>query len=122
MHKGSSISNGRAFMSDYDYSYGETKKVLSYSFGNNLDTPDAVSKKIIYGTRTSVDGQPITPGGAVDDAGLTLGKWYDDSFKNMVFYKLMLYPKTIDILSINMLKNLFERDEIIDLNNPIFKK
>lgn len=39
-----------------------------------------------------------------------------------VFYKLMLYPKTIDILSINMLKNLFERDEIIDLNNPIFKK
>lgn len=122
MHKGSSISNGRAFMSDYDYSYGETKKVLSYSFGNNLDTPDAVSKKIIYGTRTSVDGQPITPGGAVDDAGLTLGKWYDDSFKNMVFYKLMLYPKTIDILSINMLKNLFKRDEIIDLNNPIFKK
>lgn len=121
MHKGSSISSGRAFMSDYDYSYGETKKVLSYSFGNNLDTPDAVSKKIIYGTRTSVDGQPITPGGAVDDAGLTLGKWYDDSFKNMVFYKLMLYPKTIDILSINMLKNLFERDEIIDLNNPIFK-
>jgi hypothetical protein len=34
----------------------------------------------------------------------------------------MLYTKTIDQLSINMLKNLFERDELIDVTNPIFKK
>ena len=33
-----------------------------------------------------------------------------------------VYTKTIDQLSINMLKNLFERDELIDITNPIFKK
>lgn len=38
----------------------------------------------------------------------------------MVFYKLILYPKTIPLLQINFLKNLMERDEIIDLNNKIF--
>lgn len=120
MHKGSSITNGRAFMSDYNYSYGETKKVLAYSFGSSIATPNATSKKIIYGTKTSVDGQPITPGSNIDDAGLFIGKWYDDSFKKMVFYKLILYPKTIPLLQINFLKNLMERDEIIDLTNKIF--
>lgn len=33
----------------------------------------------------------------------------------------MLYSKTIDQLSINMLKNLFERDELIDVKHKIFK-
>ena len=56
-----------------------------------------------------------------DNKGLVIGRSNAVYWKG-VFYKLMLYPKTIDILSINMLKNLFERDEIIDLNNPIFKK
>lgn len=40
----------------------------------------------------------------------------------MVFYKLILYPKTISLLEINFLKNLMEKDEIIDLTNPIFIK
>ena len=118
MHKGTSTNAGRAFTSDYDY--GETNEVLAYSFGSNIATPNATSKKIIYGTKTSVDGQPITPGSNIDDAGLFIGKWYDDFFKKMVFYKLILYPKTIPLLQINFLKNLMERDEIIDLNNPIF--
>lgn len=43
-------------------------------------------------------------------------------FANMVFYKLILYPKTIPLLQINFLKNLMEKDEIIDLTNPIFIK
>ena len=118
MHKGTSTNAGRAFTSDYDY--GETNEVLAYSFGSNIATPNATSKKIIYGTKTSVDGQPITPGSNIDDAGLFIGKWYDDFFKKMVFYKLILYPKTIPLLQINFLKNLMERDEIIDLNNKIF--
>ena len=118
MHKGTSTNAGRAFTSDYDY--GETNEVLAYSFGSSIATPNATSKKIIYGTKTSVDGQPITPGSNIDDAGLFIGKWYDDFFKKMVFYKLILYPKTIPLLQINFLKNLMERDEIIDLNNPIF--
>lgn len=118
MHKGTSTNAGRAFTSDYDY--GETNEVLAYSFGSSIATPNATSKKIIYGTKTSVDGQPITPGSNIDDAGLFIGKWYDDFFKKMVFYKLILYPKTISLLQINFLKNLMERDEIIDLTNPIF--
>lgn len=120
MHKGTSTYAGRAFTSDYDYR--DTNEVLAYSFGNNIATPNATSKKIIYGTKTSVDGQPITPGSNIDDAGLFIGKWYDDFFKKMVFYKLIFYPKTIPLLQINFLKNLMERDEIIDLNNPIFIK
>jgi hypothetical protein len=120
MHKGTSTNAGRAFTSDYDY--GETNEVLAYSFGSNIATPNATSKKIIYGTKTSVDGQPITPGSNIDDAGLFIGKWYDDFFKKMVFYKLILYPKTIPLLQINFLKNLMEKDEIIDLTNPIFIK
>lgn len=118
MHKGTSTNAGRAFTSDYDY--GETNEVLAYSFGSNIATPNATSKKIIYGTKTSVDGQPITPGSNIDDAGLFIGKWYDDFFKKMVFYKLMLYSKTLPLLQINYLKNLMEKDEIINLNNPIF--
>lgn len=43
-------------------------------------------------------------------------------YAKAVFYKAMLYSKTIDMLSVNMLKNLFERDELIDVTNPIFKK
>ena len=118
MHKGTSTNAGRAFTSDYDY--GETNEVLAYSFGSSIATPNATSKKIIYGTKTSVDGQPITPGSNIDDAGLFIGKWYDDFFKKMVFYKLMLYSKTLPLLQINYLKNLMEKDEIIDLNNKIF--
>lgn len=118
MHKGTSTNHGRAFTSDYDY--GETNEVLAYSFGSSIATPNATSKKIIYGTKASVDGQPITPGTNVDDVGLFIGKWYDEFFKKMVFYKLILYPKTIPLLQINFLKNLMEKDEIIDLNNKIF--
>ena len=118
MHKGTSTNAGRAFTSDYDY--GETNEVLAYSFGSHIATPNATSKKIIYGTKTSVDGQPITPGSNIDDAGLFIGKWYDDFFKKMVFYKLILYPKTIPLLQINFLKNMMEKNEIIDLNNKIF--
>lgn len=118
MHKGTSTNHGRAFTSDYDY--GETNEVLAYSFGSSIATPNATSKKIIYGTKASVDGQPITPGTNVDDVGLFIGKWYDEFFKKMVFYKLILYPKTIPLLQINFLKNLMQRDEIIDLTNPIF--
>lgn len=75
---------------------------------------------IIYGKKDSVNGQIITSGNNTDTEGLTIGKWR--SYKQMVFYKLILYPKTIPLLQINFLKNLMEKDEIIDLNNPIFIK
>ena len=53
---------------------------------------------------------------------LLLTSKYRDLYRKAVFYKAMFYTKTIDQLSINMLKNLFERDELIDVTNPIFKK
>lgn len=43
-----------------------------------------------------------------------------NNYWNGVFYKLMLYSKTLPLLQINYLKNLMEKDEIIDLNNKIF--
>lgn len=36
------------------------------------------------------------------------------------YIRLMLYSKTLPLLQINYLKNLMEKDEIIDLNNKIF--
>lgn len=110
-------SGGWAFIADY---YNSNSKITGYSFGNAVSY--TTNEKIIYGTKTSVNGNTIVPGPNVDELGITLGKWSSASYKKMVFYKLMLYPKTITNLEIMFLKNMFERDEIIDLNNPIFIK
>lgn len=72
----------------------------------------------VYGTKNLVNGAIIAPGNNADVEGLAVGKWR--AYRQMVFYKLILYPKTISLLQINFLKNLMERDEIIDLTNPIF--
>lgn len=50
-----------------------------------------------------------------DNLGLVLGKYWKG-----IIYKTILYSKTISLLEINFLKNLMEKDEIIDLNNKIF--
>ena len=110
-------AGGWAFIADY---YNSNSKTTGYSFGNAVSY--TTNEKTIYGTKTSVNGNTIVPGPNVDELGITLGKWSSASYKKMVFYKLMLYPKTIPLLQINFLKNLMERDEIIDLNNPIFIK
>ena len=111
---------GRAFIADYYINAGVEKDgTYGYSYGNGVKSPTLLTDKIVYGTKTSVNGVSVTPGSAVDDASLTLGKW-DVNYKQMVFYKLILYPKTMALLQINFLKNLMEKDEIIDLNNPIF--
>lgn len=47
--------------------------------------------------------------------GLVLGKYWKG-----IIYKTILYSKTISLLEINFLKNLMEKDEIIDINHPIF--
>lgn len=118
--KGNYKGGGGAFICDYTNPTEELTHV-GWNFGarssviGSLKTDD-----IIWGTKTSVNGTTINPGINTDDVGLTVGKW--NLYKNMVFYKMMLYTKTIDQLSINMLKNLFERDELIDVTNPIFKK
>lgn len=120
LYKGSFYSNGgRAFIVDIN-DKNPNSEMSGYSYGNRASTSTLKTNKIIYGTKTSVNGVSVTPGSNTDNASLTLGKW-DVNYKQMVFYKLILYPKTIPLLQINFLKNLMERDEIIDLNNPIFK-
>lgn len=70
-----------------------------------------------------VEGSGVNEDGSYqfDDSGITVAK-FSNGYTSMVFYKLILYPKTISLLEINFLKNLMEKDEIIDLNNPIFIK
>lgn len=92
--------------------------VISFQYQNSVPLEKS---KISWVTPTSYNGNAITKGSGVDSVGLTIGR-YKDLYRKSVLYKLMLYTKTIDQLSINMLKNLFERDELIDVTNPIFKK
>lgn len=66
-------------------------------------------------TPESYNGNPIIKGENRDNLGLTLGKYWKG-----IIYKIILYSKTISLLEINFLKNLIEKDEIIDINHPIF--
>lgn len=96
----------------------------SCSFGSTFVGGLTFPELISYQTKTSYNGTSIYPGTDIDGTKLVIASRGDDvqGYMKLVFYKAMLYTKTIDQLSINMLKNLFERDELIDVNNPIFKK
>lgn len=109
-----------AFMLEYEIVNDVYYRSSSYGGYINIERTNR-PEKIVYQTPTSYNGTTITKGGGTDTIGLTLGAVTNNYWKG-VFYKLMLYTKTIDQLSINMLKNLFERDELIDVTNPIFKK
>lgn len=98
--------------------YGAQNYIISFSHQQIVPLEES---KISWITPTSYNGNALTKGSGVDSAGLTIGR-YRDLYRKAVFYKAMFYTKTIDQLSINMLKNLFERDELIDVTNPIFKK
>lgn len=91
-----------------------------YSFGTSTNV-ESIPDLITYCTPTNYNGKVLTRGNIQDTNGIQIGK-FDVKYWKGVFYKLMFYTKTIDQLSINMLKNLFERDELIDVTNPIFKK
>lgn len=80
----------------------------------------------IYNGNRDLDDNPVPAyqgrnNGQIYIDGITVAK-FSNGYTSMVFYKLILYPKTISLLEINFLKNLMEKDEIIDLNNPIFIK
>lgn len=117
MYKGNiTVNQGGAFICNY-CEPSDTNLFTDFSFGGLLRSNN-IDKPIIYGTKTSVNGDSITPGKNIDTVGINVGKWVN--YLPMVLYKLILYPKTIPLLQINFLKNLMERDEIIDLTNPIF--
>lgn len=111
-----STNGGGAFI--YDFENLPTNRTNSYwSFGDVRN--EIPFNKIGYMTKVSANGIDLNIGTNLDEDGLTVGKWI--SFRKMVLYKLMLWPKTIDIFSINMIRNMFEKDEIIDLSNKLFK-
>lgn len=89
------------------------------SFGNAIALYDMTKFGTIYGTKDTVNGISIKPGEKTDVPGITIGQF--DYSQQILFYKLMLYPVTIDMLSINMLKNMFEFDGEINMRSPIFK-
>ena len=92
--------------------------IQGYSFGAGLYANSLNTNDIVYGTKNSVNGQTITSGNNADTEGLTIGKWR--AYKQMVFYKLMLYPRTTDMLTINMIKNMMAEDGIIDIQGKLF--
>lgn len=104
----SSIGNGFIL----DYCYNSKNYVYSYGKLNQIERDDS---KIIYLTPKSYNGNPIIKGENRDNLGLVLGKYWKG-----IIYKTILYSKTISLLEINFLKNLMEKDEIIDINHPIF--
>ena len=114
-------NGGGAFIADYSInSGGATDGTYGFSFGRSAKVPSLATDKIIYGTTTSVNGADIIPGSNLATGNsITLGQW-DVNYKKMVFYKLFLYPRTIDMLSINMVKNMMEEGGIIDITSKLF--
>ena len=110
-------SGGGAFICDYN-SVEPDLLTQGYSFGAGLYANSLNTNDIVYGTKNSVNGQTITSGNNADTEGLTIGKWR--AYKQMVFYKLMLYPRTTDMLTINMIKNMMAEDGIIDIQGKLF--
>lgn len=116
-HKGDGVNNA-AFLFEY-IEGGQYTRSFSAS-GTLVKFPDLIS----YQTKNSYNGKNLILGNQVDGNQLRIfmGSDFYPRYTKAVFYKAMLYSKTIDQLSINMLKNLFAKDELIDVNNPIFKQ
>lgn len=116
LHKGDGYSKN-AFL--FEFTEGG-QKTRSFGHDTTVVFPDLIS----YQSKNNYNGQTIESGDNVDGNVLHvfMGSNNYPRYTKAVFYKAMLYSKTIDTLSINMLKNLFEKDELIDVNNPIFKK
>ena len=113
--KGNIKLGGGAFVHSY---ISTDNKEFQLSFGKsngNITNSNTVQ----YCTKTNYNGITIIPGTNVDDLGITIGKW--NFYRKMIFYKLMLWSKSINnTYHINMLRNLINNGGIIDLNDSIF--
>lgn len=116
VHKGTG-GNSSAFLFEFNEN---SQKTRSFGHDTTVVFPDLIS----YQTKNSYNGEAIAADNTIDGNQLRIFMGSDQypRYAKAVFYKAILYSKTIDQLSINMLKNLFERDELIDVTNPIFKK
>ena len=113
-------TDGYAFIYCFD-SPIESYRNSYYSFGKSfVPSKEIVAPPLIgYMTKTNVNGETTTFGTNSDIKGIIFGNW-SSGYMNMVIYKSIFYTKTISLLEINFLKNLMEKNEIINLNNPIF--
>lgn len=122
IHKGvvSTPISESAFMLEYEITNDTYYRSASFGGYINVERVNR-PENITYQTTESYNGIPIIKGSGIDTKGLVIGAVTNNYWKG-IFYKLMLYSKTIDVLSINALKNLFALDILIDINHPIFKK
>lgn len=113
-YKGPYKQGGSAFVQDYistDYS----KYQLSFGGSNKISNTIRVG----FCTKTNYNGSTINSGTNSDGLGIVIGKWA--SYRKMIFYKEMLWSKSItNTYHINMLRNLINNSGIIDLNDSIF--
>lgn len=113
-YKGPYKQGGSAFVQDYistDYSK------YQLSFGGNNKISNTIS--VGFCTKTNYNGSTINSGTNSDGLGIVIGKWA--SYRKMIFYKEMLWSKSItNTYHINMLRNLINNGGIIDLNDSIF--
>ena len=120
IHKGvvSTPISKSALMLEYEIGNDTYYRSSSYGGYINIERSNR-PERIVYQTPNSYNGTSITKGSGTDTTGIVIGGVTNNYWKG-IFYKLMLYPKTLPILQINYLKNLMNSDEIIDLNNKIF--
>ena len=123
MHKGIVKAYAGAFTADYviNNEAAYINKFAFHSFGaTNIIYRDKVANKIIWANTTSVNGIHVSRGSNTDDESITIAK-FENNYRKMVFYKLMLWSKSINnTYYINMLRNLINNGGIIDLNDSIF--
>lgn len=100
--------------------YWYNNKCMNYVF-NRLSNDVTQFDLLGFITPTNYNGTTMSfLSGEVheDSQGIYIGK----SHWKGVFYKLMIFDKTVNMLTINMIKNMMAKDGIVDLNNQVFKK
>lgn len=106
-----------AFMYGLDSASTEANRNTFWSFGERYqatgDTP-----LIGYMTKTNCNGNAIAAGSKPDNLGLMISKW--SGWSKIVFYKTIIYDKTVEQFWIDFLRNMMAREEIIDITYPIF--
>lgn len=113
-YKGPYKQGGSAFVQDY-ISTDHLKYQLSFGGSNKISNTISVG----FCTKTNYNGSTINSGTNSDGLGIVIGKWA--SYRKMIFYKEMLWSKSItNTYHINMLRNLIDNGGIIDLNDSIF--
>lgn len=123
MHKGIVKELAGAFTADYVIN-NEGRVINEFAFHSfgavNVILRSQVANKIIWANTTSVNGIAVKRGSNTDDESITIAK-FENNYRKMVFYKLMLWSKSINnTYYINMLRNLINNGGIIDLNDSIF--